>query len=90
ALNGSIAATVVQKLSNGNLVIKGENQLELTEGTETIRVSGVIRSEDVSPNNTVLSKRIANSKITYVGTGDLANASKPGWGTRLFHKYWPF
>ena len=90
ALNGSIAATVVQKLSNGNLVIKGEKQLELTEGTETIRVSGVIRSEDVSPNNTVLSKRIANSQITYVGTGDLANASKPGWGTRLFHKYWPF
>ena len=52
------------------MVIKGEKQLELTEGTETIRVSGVIRSEDVSPNNTVLSKRIANSQITYVGTGE--------------------
>ena len=58
-------------MSNGNLVIKGEKQLELTEGTETIRVSGVIRSEDVSPNNTVLVKGIANSQITYVGTGDL-------------------
>ena len=90
SLTGSIATTVVEVLSNGNLVIRGEKKLALTEGSETIQVSGIIRSDDIAPNNTVQSKNIANASIAYKGTGDLAAASRAGWGTRIIHKYWPF
>jgi flagellar L-ring protein precursor FlgH len=90
SLSGSVAVTVIEILANGNLMIRGEKKLGLSEGTEVIQVSGVIRPEDVGPNSTVQSKRLANAQIAYRGSGDLANATKAGWGTSFMHKYWPF
>jgi flagellar L-ring protein precursor FlgH len=90
SLEGSVAVTVVDVLANGNLVLRGEKQLALTEGTEVIQVAGVIRPEDVAPNNTVQSRRLANAQITYRGTGDLAAATRAGWGTSALIKLWPF
>lgn len=90
SLSGSVAVTVVEILANGNLVIRGEKKLGLAEGTEVIQVSGVIRPEDIGPNSTVQSRRLANAQIAYRGSGDLANATKAGWGTSLVHKFWPF
>ena len=55
-----------------------------------IQVSGIIRPEDVGPNGTVQSRRLANAQIAYRGAGDLANATRAGWGTTFMHKYWPF
>ena len=89
-LSGSVAVTVVEILANGNLMVRGEKKLGLAEGTEVIQVSGVIRPEDVGPNSTVQSRRLANAQIAYRGSGDLANATRAGWGTTLMHKFWPF
>ena len=71
-------------------MVKGEKKLGLAEGTEVIQVSGVIRPQDIGPNGTVQSLRLANAQISYRGSGDLANATKAGWGTNLMYKYWPF
>lgn len=90
SLQGSIAVTVVEILSNGNLMVRGEKKLGLAEGTEVIQVAGVIRPQDIGPNGTVYSLRLANAQIAYRGIGDLANASKVGWGTTMMHKFWPF
>ena len=90
SLTGSITVTVVEILANGNLAVRGEKKLGLSEGTEVIQVTGVIRPQDVGPNGTVNSLRLANAQIAYRGTGDLAIASKPGWGTTGLMKYWPF
>jgi flagellar L-ring protein FlgH len=90
SLQGSIAVTVVEILSNGNLMVRGEKKLGLAEGTEVIQVAGVIRPQDIGPNGTVNSLRLANAQIAYRGIGDLANASKVGWGTTVMHKFWPF
>jgi flagellar L-ring protein precursor FlgH len=90
SLTGSLAVSVVEVLPNGNLVVRGEKQLSLSEGSEVIQVSGVIRPQDVSPNNTVLSRRLAHSQIAYRGSGDLAAAAQPGWGTKLLTRFWPF
>lgn len=90
SLTGSVAVAVVEVMPNGNLVLRGEKQLALTEGTEVIQVSGIIRPDDVSPSNTVQSKRLANAQIAYRGTGDLANATRSGWGTSALLKLWPF
>ena len=53
-------------------------------------VAGIIRPDDVAPNNTVQSRRLANAQISYRGTGDLANATRAGWGTSAVLKLWPF
>jgi flagellar L-ring protein precursor FlgH len=90
SLTGSIAVTVVEILSNGNLMVRGEKKLGLAEGTEVIQVSGVIRPQDIGPNDQVQSLRLANAQISYRGTGDLNDASKAGWGTSLMYKWWPF
>jgi flagellar L-ring protein precursor FlgH len=90
SLTGALSVTVVEVLSNGNLMVRGEKQLALTEGAEIIQVSGILRPNDVSPNNTVQSRRLANAQISYRGTGDMANASKAGWGTSALMKLWPF
>jgi len=90
SLEGAVAVSVVQVMSNGNLVLRGEKQLALNEGTEVIQVAGVIRPEDVAPNNTVLSRRLAHAQISYRGSGDLAATTRPGWGTNALLKLWPF
>jgi flagellar L-ring protein precursor FlgH len=90
SLNGSVAVAVVEVMPNGNLVLRGEKQLALTEGSEVIQVAGIIRPDDVAPNNTVQSRRLANAQIAYRGTGDLANATRAGWGTSALLKLWPF
>jgi len=89
-LSGSVVVTVVDVMANGNLVVRGEKQLALTEGAEIIQVAGVIRPDDVAPNNTVQSKRLANAQITYRGTGDMAATARAGWGTSGLLKLWPF
>lgn len=90
SLTGSIAATVVEVQANGNLVIRGEKQLSMSEGGEVIQVSGVIRPDDVSAISTVQSRRLANAQIAYRAAGDLANATRAGWGTSVLWKFWPF
>lgn len=90
SLTGSVAVSVVVVMPNGNLVLRGEKQLALTEGSEVIQVAGIIRPDDVAPNNTVQSRRLANAQISYRGTGDLANATRAGWGTSALLKLWPF
>jgi flagellar L-ring protein precursor FlgH len=90
SLTGAVSVTVVDVLPNGNLVLRGEKQLALSEGTEVIQVAGVIRPEDISPNNMVQSRRLVNAQITYRGTGDLAAATRAGWGTSALLKLWPF
>jgi flagellar L-ring protein precursor FlgH len=90
SLSGSVAATVIEVQANGNLVVRGEKQLSLSEGGEVIQVTGVIRPDDVSAINTVQSRRLANAQITYRAVGDLANATRAGWGTSFLYKFWPF
>jgi flagellar L-ring protein precursor FlgH len=91
SLSGSIAVTVSEVLPNGLMVVRGEKWMTLNRGEEYIRIRGLIRPEDVQPDNTILSTRLADARITYSGTGDLADANKHGWGSRFFNsEYWPF
>ena len=90
SLSGAVAVTVTQVLPNNSLLIQGQKNLSLTEGSETVRIRGVISMDDIQPDNTVLSSRIANAQISYKGAGNLADVSKLGWGTKAFNKLWPF
>ena len=90
SLSGTLSATVVRVFPNGNLEIKGQKKLRITEGTEYIRLSGIIRPQDISTTNSVSSAKIAEAQIEYVGAGILDSATKPGWGSKICRAISPF
>ncbi len=90
-LKGYITVTVAEVLPNGNLVVQGEKWLQLNQGREYIRLRGVVRPADVQPDNTVESTKVADARISYGGTGALADANEQGWMGRFFNSpIWPF
>ena len=71
-------------------MVFGEKQLELNEGSEYIRVRGVVRPEDIQPNNTILSRRLANAQFSYSGAGELARSTRVPPITNILFGLWPF
>ncbi|MDX1801558.1 MAG: flagellar basal body L-ring protein FlgH [Marinobacter sp.] len=87
-LAGNITVTVTEVLPNGVLRIRGEKWISLTNGDEYIRLTGLVRPQDISPDNTVSSNRIADARIAYGGTGDFDQANQMGWLARFFNSEW--
>ena len=90
-LQGQISVTVADVLPNGVLVVRGEKWMTFSQGDEFIRIEGMLRPSDVNPDNTALSTRLADARITYSGTGALAQAQQQGWASKFFNStWWPF
>ena len=77
-LSGNITVTVMQVLPNGYLSIRGEKWIMLNQGREYIRLSGIVRPQDITSDNQVLSNRLGNARIEYSGTGALASTNRQG------------
>jgi flagellar L-ring protein precursor FlgH len=84
SLQGEITVMVSDILPNGNLVVRGEKILGLNQGAEFIRIAGIVRPQDVSANNEVLSGKLGNARIFYGGGGVIAEANSKGWLSRFF------
>ncbi|MDR6936625.1 flagellar basal body L-ring protein FlgH [Luteibacter sp. 3190] len=90
-LTGEITVTVAQRLSNGALVVRGEKWLTINQGEELVRISGIVRPQDIGNDNIVASSRVADARIEYVGKGTLADSNTRGWLSRFFDSKWmPF
>ena len=87
SLAGDITVTVVERLANGNLVIRGEKWVTLNQGREFIQLSGTIRPNDIEADNSLLSTRIANAQITYSSKGVMADANRMGLIARFFNSF---
>ncbi len=85
SLSGQISVSVVKVYSNGNLEVRGEKWLMLNNGNEYVRVTGLVRPDDIAADNTVSSQRIANARIQYGGTGDFANTQERGWLSKFLN-----
>lgn len=85
SISGSISVEVVDVMENGNLMVRGEKWLTLNSGDEYIRLSGTIRPDDISQENTIASTRISNARIQYSGTGDRQDTQEQGWLARFFN-----
>jgi flagellar L-ring protein precursor FlgH len=77
-VTGQLAARVVKVLDNGNLVIEGRRAVVVNNETQVMTVSGVVRPQDVTAANTVLSSQIADAEVQMEGRGLLAEAQRPG------------
>lgn len=85
SLRGEITVSVHSVQPNGILEIRGEKWLTLNQGDEYIRLSGLVRADDIQNDNSVSSQRIADARISYAGRGALSDANAAGWLTRLFN-----
>ena len=90
SLSGSISVTVSEVLPNGVLRIQGEKWLRLNQGDEYIRLTGLVRPQDISTDNTVPSSKVADARIAYGGTGEFDDVNRQGWLSRFFNSEWWF
>ncbi len=90
SLTGDITVSVVEVLANGYLVVRGEKTLSLNQGSEYVRVAGIVRPQDIGADNTVLSSKLADASISYGGEGVVADSNRKGWLSRALGSIWPF
>jgi flagellar L-ring protein FlgH len=86
----TIAAVVTGVLPNGNLVIQGSQQVKTNNEMRVMSISGIIRPEDISSENTIAHTQIAEARINYGGEGDLSRVAKTPYGQALAEQFSPF
>ncbi|HTB84462.1 MAG TPA: flagellar basal body L-ring protein FlgH [Candidatus Sulfotelmatobacter sp.] len=85
-----VAAKVIDVLPNGNLMIEGKRETAFSNEHQTIVLHGVIRTEDITSANTILSYNIADATVQITGKGTVSNATNKGWFTRIYEFVNPF
>lgn len=88
-LVGEITVTVARVLPGGVLAVAGEKRLTLNRGEEQVQLTGLVRIDDLGPDNSVPSTRVADARIRYSGSGQIADQSRQGWLARFFAKVTP-
>jgi flagellar L-ring protein precursor FlgH len=85
----SLAATVIQILPNGNLVISARQEMRINFEVRTVFLTGVIRPEDISSTNTIPLVKIAEARFSYGGYGDQSDFVKVPVAQQLFTQFSP-
>ena len=85
-LRAVVTARVAEVLPNGTLVLQGIREVEVNGDRQVMVLTGLVRPQDVGPNNVVLSPSIGQFRIRYFGTGLIKDTLKPGWLTRILNK----
>ncbi len=90
SISATLAARVINVLGNGLMEIEAVREIKVNNETQYMVVTGLVRSRDISPTNTIDSTQIANAKIEYYGQGVISAKQKPGWLVRFLDAVSPF
>ncbi len=90
SLQATLPVRIRKVMPNSDLYIEGTKVVLIGNEEQHLYVSGIVRAADVSPDNSVLSSRIAEAEIEVTGRGDVSSQQRPGWASRFLSKLWPF
>lgn len=90
SVSARAAVTVIDVLPNGNLVIEGSRFVAYSGEKQYATLRGIVRPEDISPSNTVLSSSIADARVEFLSEGSISSAQRKGWITKIFDTINPF
>jgi flagellar L-ring protein precursor FlgH len=85
-----VTAVVREVFPNGNLFIEGTKEVLINNERQYITLSGVVRPEDIGPDNTLSSDLLADARLVYSGRGVLSDKQRPGLLGRVVDFVWPF
>lgn len=85
-----VAATVVRVLASGNLEIAGSQEIRVNDELRELQLRGLVRPEDIRPNNRIASEKIAEARISYGGRGTSSDMQRPRWGQQVMDRVLPY
>jgi flagellar L-ring protein FlgH len=86
----SVAAVVTAVLPNGNLLLRGSQEIRVNQELRVLNIAGVARPRDISKENTIGYEKIAEARISYGGRGRLSEVQQPAWGHQIYDVVTPF
>lgn len=89
-LQGTITAKIIEVLPNSNMVLESRKEIVANNEKEILVLRGIVRPDDILPNNTISSRLVADAQIYLVGDGVLDDKQSQGWLVRIMDKVWPF
>lgn len=87
---GAVSARVIGVYPNGNLAVVGHKDVEVNHERQVLTLVGIVRPDDLGPDNSIDSDRLAELYVHLGGRGDIDDQQRQGWLTRLINKVWPF
>jgi flagellar L-ring protein precursor FlgH len=90
ALDLDVAAVVTAVLPNGNLMIKGSQEVRVNAELRVLTIAGIVRPADIGAENTISYERIAEARISYGGRGRVSEIQQPAYGQQILDQVLPF
>ena len=89
-LVATLTTQVITVLPNGNLSIEGTKTVTVNNEEQIIRLTGVVRPQDITSGNYIDSQNILDARIVYTGKGVVSGRQSPGWLSNILDSFWPF
>tara|TARA_B100001964_G_scaffold185452_1_gene205686 strand:- start:17 stop:718 length:702 start_codon:yes stop_codon:yes gene_type:complete len=89
-LDAVLPARIKRRMPNGDFYVEGSKIVLINDEESLLYLSGVVRSVDIAPDNSVSSLKVADAEVEYTGRGIITDRQAPGWAGRMIEAIWPF